>query len=70
MPGEAVESFPGEAEGGPFVHGTGAFRFVEFNGRRVPIEHAPFHATAPTLGGDCGELLQQCLADSLATKFR
>src|SRR6266851_373791 len=55
---------------GPIVHQDRAERFVEFDRRRVPVQHRPLQPRPAIRHALPGKMYQQCLADTLAAVRR
>src|SRR5262245_1214574 len=67
---EPRESLAGDAEDGPVVQRCGAQRFVELDGRRIPIQRCPLEAGAAPLMRDARHVQQQSAPVPLAAKLR
>ena len=63
------EGGTGEPADLPLAHAARAERFVEVDRGLVPVEHAPLHPAAAPLVGEAGEVQEQRLAQTAATKL-
>ncbi len=64
------ERIVADAHDGPFIQQDAAERFVEFDRRRVPVEHRPLQARPAVLDAFACKMNHQRLADALAAMLR
>jgi hypothetical protein len=68
--GGGLEGVSDEHDGFPLVEEDGVEPLIEFDGRRIPVQHFPTHAEIVFVPGDPRYVREQSLAKALLSKLR